>query len=110
MAQILDPEAHDRLNRIRLVKASRADDVEDRLLMLAQSGQLRQKVTEEQLKDMLAAMAENQRKEEEENKIVYSNRKGGWDEDDDLLDAIAGNQVDSRRKARSDDDDDLLDL
>lgn len=53
--------------------------------MLAQSGQLRQKVTEDQLKQLLNAMAENQRKDEEEHKIVI-NRRGGWDDDDDLLD------------------------
>lgn len=54
--------------------------------MLAQTGQLRQKVTEEQLKDLLNAISENQRKAEEESKIVISRRKGGWDDDDDLLD------------------------
>jgi programmed cell death protein 5 len=54
--------------------------------MLAQTGQLRQKVTEEQLKQLLNAVAENQRKDEEEQKIVIQRRKGGWDDDDDLLD------------------------
>lgn len=50
--------------------------------MLARSGQLRQKVTEEQLKDLLNGLAEKK----EEEKIVISRRKGGWDdEDDDLL-------------------------
>lgn len=61
-------------------------DMENRLIMLAQTGQLRQKVTEEQLKDLLNAVAENQRKDEEEHKIVITRRKGGWDDDDDLLD------------------------
>ncbi|EAW21914.1 DNA-binding protein [Aspergillus fischeri NRRL 181] len=84
--QILEPEAADRLGRIRLVKESRAIDVENRLIMLAQTGQIRQKVTEEQLKELLNAIAENQRKDEEEQKIVISRRKGGWDDDDDLLD------------------------
>ena len=78
--QILDPEAADRLGRIRLVKESRATDVENRLIMLARSGQLRQKVTEDQLKGMLNAVAENK-----EEKIVVSRRKD-WDDDDDLLD------------------------
>ncbi|KAJ5114691.1 DNA-binding protein [Penicillium alfredii] len=86
MNQILDPAAADRLGRIRLVKESRATDIENRLIMLAQTGQLRQKVTEEQLKELLNAVAENQRKEEEEQKIVITRRKGGWDDDDDLLD------------------------
>lgn len=84
--QILEPEAADRLGRIRLVKEDRAMDVENRLIMLAQTGQLRQKVTEEQLKQLLNAVSENQRKDEEEQKIVISRRKGGWDDDDDLLD------------------------
>ncbi|KAJ5372217.1 DNA-binding TFAR19-related protein [Penicillium concentricum] len=86
LSQILDPEAADRLGRIRLVKESRATDIENRLIMLAQSGQLRSKVTEQQLKELLGAVAENQRKEEEEHKIVFTRRKGGWDDDDDLLD------------------------
>ncbi|KUL83934.1 hypothetical protein ZTR_06827 [Talaromyces verruculosus] len=83
--QILDPAAADRLGRIRLVKESRAIDIENRLIMLAQTGQLRQKVTEDQLKDLLNAVAENSRKEEEEQKVVFSRRKGGWDDDDDDL-------------------------
>lgn len=86
LTQILDPAAADRLGRIRLVKESRATDIENRLIMLAQTGQLRQKVTEDQLKDLLNAVAENSRKEEEEQKVVFSRRKGGWDDDDDLLD------------------------
>ena len=61
--QILHPEAADRLGRIRLVKEERANDVENRLIMLARTGQLRQKVTEAQLKELLNAVADN--KEEE---------------------------------------------
>ncbi|KAK0656472.1 PDCD5-related protein [Cercophora newfieldiana] len=79
--QILQPEAADRLGRIRLVKEQRATEVENRLLMLAQSGQLRQKVTEEQLKELLNAVAETK----EEEKIVVSRRKGWADDDDDDL-------------------------
>jgi programmed cell death protein 5 len=62
------------------VKESRAVDVENRLIMLAKSGQLRAKVTEDQLKELLNAMTESQEKE----KIVISRRKGGWEDDDDL--------------------------
>lgn len=81
MNQILEPAAADRLGRIRLVKESRAADVENRLIMLARSGQIRQKVTEEQLKELLNAMADTK----EEEKIVISRRKGGWDDDEDHL-------------------------
>ncbi|KAI1460094.1 double-stranded DNA-binding domain-containing protein [Annulohypoxylon moriforme] len=80
--QILHPEAADRLGRIRLVKEERANDVENRLIMLARTGQLRQKVTEAQLKELLNAVADNK----EEEKIVVARRKGWDDEDDDLLD------------------------
>ncbi|KAI9819190.1 MAG: hypothetical protein M1827_007346 [Pycnora praestabilis] len=82
LSQILLPDAADRLGRIRLVKESRATDVENRLIMLAKSGQLRAKVTEEQLKELLNAVADTK----EEEKIVVSRRKAGWDDDDDLLD------------------------
>ena len=50
--------------------------------MLAKSGQLRQKVTEEQLKELLNAVAETK----EEKKIVVTRRKGWDDDDDDLFD------------------------
>ncbi|KAF5685752.1 programmed cell death 5 [Fusarium circinatum] len=76
--QILHPEAADRLGRIRLVKEERAADIENRLITLAQTGQLRQKVTEAQLKELLNAMSESK-----EEKIVVSRRKA-WDDDDDL--------------------------
>lgn len=84
LSQILDPAAADRLGRIRLVKASRAEDVENRLIMLARSGQLRSRVTEEQLKDILTAVNEQQ---QEAEKVTVQRRKGGWDDDDldDLL-------------------------
>ena len=86
LAQILLPEAADRLGRIRLVKESRAIDVENRLIMLARSGQLRSKVTEEQLKELLGAMAEGV--EKDVGKITISRRKGGWNGDDDLDDLL----------------------
>ncbi|KAH6607297.1 hypothetical protein Trco_003610 [Trichoderma cornu-damae] len=82
LVQILHPEAAERLGRIRLVKEQRATDVENRLIALAQTGQLRQKVTEAQLKDLLAAVADKQ----EHEKIVVSRRKGWDDDDDDLMD------------------------
>jgi programmed cell death protein 5 len=56
--------------------------VENRLIMLARQGALKSAVTEEQLKDLLNAVAETR----EEEKIVVSRRKGWDDDDDDLLD------------------------
>lgn len=49
--------------------------------MLARSGQLRSKVTEEQLKDLLSAVRENEVGKEE--KIVVRRAKARWDDEDD---------------------------
>ena len=87
LSQVLTPEAADRLGRIRLVKESRATDVENRLIMLARSGQLRSMVTEEQLKELLSAMTENAEKGGGGGggRIVITRRKD-WDDEDDLSD------------------------
>lgn len=55
--------------------------------MLAKSGQLRSKVREDQLKELLGAMAENEEKGGSGGggRIVV-NRRTDWDDDDDLLD------------------------
>lgn len=82
LSQILLPEAADRLGRIRLVKESRATEVENLLIRLARTGQLRSRVNEEQLKNLLSAEAENERGENM-RQIVVSRRKGNWDDDDD---------------------------
>jgi programmed cell death protein 5 len=51
--------------------------------MLARTGQIRQKVSEDQLKDILGAVAEQN--EKEESKIVVNRRGGGgWDSDEEL--------------------------
>jgi DNA-binding TFAR19-related protein (PDSD5 family) len=54
--------------------------------MLARSGQLRQRVNEDQLKDILSAVAEQQ-KESAAAKVVVQRRGVAWDDDDldDLL-------------------------
>lgn len=67
-----------------MVKASRAEDVENRLIMLARSGQLRARITEAQLKDILNGLSEQQ---QEAEKITVNRTKKRWDDDDldDLL-------------------------
>lgn len=88
--QILEPDAADRLGRIRLVKQSRAAEVESRLIMLARSGQLRQKVTEEQLKQMLSSLTEHEEQSGKSAKMPKVVRRDAWDDDDldDLLNDI----------------------
>ncbi|RMZ78410.1 hypothetical protein DV738_g3875, partial [Chaetothyriales sp. CBS 135597] len=86
--QILEPDAADRLARIRMVKESRAQLVEDRLIMIARSGQLSGKVTEQQLKQMLASLSEHEEKEGRSyNRVEEVRHKARWDDDDldDLL-------------------------
>ncbi|KAL7343729.1 double-stranded DNA-binding domain-containing protein [Rhodotorula toruloides] len=53
MSQILSPEARERLSRIALVKPERAKSIEQLLMRMAQSGQIRGKVSEDQLIDVL---------------------------------------------------------
>jgi len=53
MASVLEPEARERLARIALVKPGRAEQIEGTLIRLAQSGQLRGKVSEQELLDLL---------------------------------------------------------
>ena len=55
--------------------------------MLARSGQLRSKVTEDQLRELLGTMAENEEKDGGGGRgKIRIQRRGGWDDDDDLLD------------------------
>ncbi|KAF3941475.1 hypothetical protein ABW19_dt0209887 [Dactylella cylindrospora] len=81
LTQILTPEANDRLGRIALVKAERARDLENRLIMMARSGQIRQRVTDDDLRAMLEGASEAQKKEE--NKVVFQRRRGVLDDEDD---------------------------
>lgn len=66
LRQILTPEARERLARVRLAKPELAEMVENQLIMLAQSGRLRTKITDEILKDLLSKVQSEKR----ETKIV----------------------------------------
>ena len=69
------------------MKEARAIDIENRLIMLGRSGQLRSKVTEDQLKEILSAVAENGEKGSggSGGRIVITRRKGNWEDDDSML-------------------------
>lgn len=79
LAQILHPNARERLGRIALVKEERARAIEDMLIRMARSGQIKNKVTEDELKGMLEEINTQNHKE---TQITYS-RKDTLDSDDD---------------------------
>ncbi|KAK6353353.1 hypothetical protein TWF696_005321 [Orbilia brochopaga] len=82
LSQILTPEANDRLGRIALVKADRAHELESRLIALARAGQIRERVTDDNLRAMLEGASEAGKKEE--GKIVFQRRRGvAYDDEDD---------------------------
>ncbi|KAJ2397850.1 hypothetical protein GGI23_003394 [Coemansia sp. RSA 2559] len=79
LARILDQDARERLGRIAMVKSDLARSVEDMLIRMAKMNQIRKKVTEDELKDMLEEISNKNR---QETKIIVS-RKEFDDSDDD---------------------------
>jgi len=57
LMQILEPDARERLNTIKLTKPEFAAAIEQQLVMLAQSGRIRQKITDVQFKELLRQLA-----------------------------------------------------
>jgi programmed cell death protein 5 len=53
LLQIMEPEARERLNNIRLTKPDFARAIEQQLVLLGQSGRLKQKISDAQLKELL---------------------------------------------------------
>jgi programmed cell death protein 5 len=57
LMQVLEPDARERLNTIKLTKPEFASSVEQQLVALAQSGRLKNKITDAQLKELLRQLA-----------------------------------------------------
>jgi len=54
LRKVLDSDARERLERIRMARPDKADRIEKQLIQLAASGRIQQKITDEQLKEILA--------------------------------------------------------
>ena len=61
LRQILEPEARERLANIRLARPDLAQAVENQLILLAQSGRLMRKITDEELKEILRRLTSQRR-------------------------------------------------
>lgn len=61
LRSILDADARERLGRIRIAHPELAEKVEQQLLMLAQSGRLNQKVTDDMLVQILKKVTPKKR-------------------------------------------------
>jgi len=78
--QVLEPAAKERMTRLNLVRKEKARQVEDHLIKLATSGQLRTKVGEKQLIDMLEGGAGE---DTSAKKVIMQRRNYGMDDDSD---------------------------
>ncbi|KAI0781357.1 DNA-binding TFAR19-related protein [Trametes elegans] len=85
LATILDNGARERLARIALVSPDRAQQIEAILLRMVQGGQLRGRVSEQQLIDLLDQIDGAQSKSApKKGAIVFHHRKREFDDDDDF--------------------------
>jgi len=74
LRSILTEEARERLARLKLARPEFVKTIEDQLIMLAQTGRLREPLDDDQLKEILRRMASRRK----EGEIVFK-RKGGVD-------------------------------
>lgn len=61
LMQVMEPAARERLGTIKLTRPDVASTIEQQIVALAQSGRLRQKVTDEQLKSLLTQIIPQKR-------------------------------------------------
>ncbi|MEM0128294.1 MAG: DNA-binding protein [Thermoplasmatales archaeon] len=56
--RFVTPEAYERLSNVRLVRPEVVENVENQIIMLAQSGRLNRQITDAELKSLLARLTE----------------------------------------------------
>lgn len=79
LSQILAQDARERLNRIRIVNPARAEQVSEMLVGLAQTGQLRGRVSDADLVVLLEKISGH---DQPATRLVFS-RKQGFEDDED---------------------------
>ncbi|KAH9955626.1 PDCD5-related protein [Russula dissimulans] len=84
LASALEPAARERLSRIALVSPTRSNQIESILLRMFQGGQLRGRVGEQQLIDLLEQADEAQKKASGQGAIVFQRRVDFDDDDFDI--------------------------
>ena len=61
LRSVLTPKAKERLSNMKLARPQIAEQIENQLIMLAQSGRLNQKIDDEQLRQLLQRMIPKKR-------------------------------------------------
>ncbi|KAK3085889.1 hypothetical protein FSP39_010079 [Pinctada imbricata] len=78
LSQVLDQQARARLNTIAVAKPEKAQMVENMLCQMAQTGQIQNKIGEQQLKELLERVSEQTQK-----KTTVKFKRRGLDDSDD---------------------------
>lgn len=84
LSQLLEPQARERLSRVNMVRPERAKAVETYITKLAQTGQLKRKMTEQEIVEILNGIARDEDKQNE-TKIVFT-RKNDLSDNEDFFD------------------------
>ncbi|EPQ31539.1 uncharacterized protein PFL1_00872 [Pseudozyma flocculosa PF-1] len=85
LSRILDNDARERLSRIGLVKPQKHRQITDLLIRMAQSGQVRQRITEDQLIGLLDQV-DQAGGESAGGKITFTRKKTAQDDEDSDFD------------------------
>lgn len=81
LGRVLETEARERLSRVRIVRPDRAQAVENYILKLYSMGQIRQKLTEKDVVQILDGISRDTQ-QKQQTKITFD-RKNVLDDDDD---------------------------